>query len=727
MIYLRLILVLFSLLGLATCSAANDATHTHEVLPTASSRQFEADTINMLKNENADRYKDMFSPFVASGGLHTTKASLTSDAIATIGYTADGHWVSQVSATITYLDNRTYCWVILDSATSGNLLTFTRVSSTHYMVDCASGTTKPTLPATATWLMRVVTSGGSITAAVSIANPNPILSTTTSASKNVKECGAKVDNVTDDTVALNTCLAIFTHVFVPEGTLLHSGTIVVNIGNRLSGTWTGADAATRTDAALTTYSAAQLALTGSALHYTGAGVAVEASSPTLRDCQCMIDHIQIFSGGGTIGIHFKNLYDIFLDAVNVSGLTYPLTTQGFSTAAVSFEQSLTGTPTPFVGVVRVNNSIFRYTTGYGILGTGGNNLNEFDVTNSKIQGNALGGIRFEGHALSADIGGNDLEGNGGNQLYSFYAAGWAIHGNHMEVSAGNTSPLLRLEHGTGVIVTGGVIAGNPVGAVTPYLIHLGTAGAYTTQAVEIAGVKYLRATAAICLENVRGAYIHENISWVDIGREISTCNGNIEGVSWKSMTRDIIGGQPSSVVESTSTVYGMNTIITSFASSTAENTLYSVTVPGKTLRGSTNMAGELRLQLHGGSQNGSGVPSDLILRVKYGGVTLSVLRWAAIAPAGGVYALSLKGHISGSAIAVNNQECEFTGMLGGPTTVANTVINAAPVLRFSVCDSAVAGADMSVDQTLTVTAQMSANDPLVAVFRSESYLVRYPY
>lgn len=134
---------------------------THQTVPSANF-SFMGDLQNFLRVEDANRYGDLFPSVVTSGGIHTVGAGLTHAPDALAAYPA-GFYTTETGS-IVYPDN-SVCWVIAHKDTIGNLGSFTRVAGTHYLINCGS-TPRPSLPASAVWLMRVTTSGGSVSAVV---------------------------------------------------------------------------------------------------------------------------------------------------------------------------------------------------------------------------------------------------------------------------------------------------------------------------------------------------------------------------------------------------------------------------------------------------------------------------------------------------------------------------------------------------------------------------------
>jgi len=133
---------------------------THQTVPSANF-SFIPTLQTFLQEEDADRLADLSSSIVLSGGIHSTAAGLVGSPSALTAYLS-GHYTTE-SGTITYPD-ASVCWVIAHTATTGNVGSFTRVSGTHYLINCGS-TPQPALPNTSTaLLMKVTTSGGAITA-----------------------------------------------------------------------------------------------------------------------------------------------------------------------------------------------------------------------------------------------------------------------------------------------------------------------------------------------------------------------------------------------------------------------------------------------------------------------------------------------------------------------------------------------------------------------------------
>ena len=144
-------------------------TQTHNPLPVADASFISALT-TFLESEDADRFVDQFQAFVVSGGTHPTGAGLTHAPTALVAYAA-GEYITE-SGSITYT-NAVTTFVIATAALTGNVGTYTRVAGTHYLID-ATGTTLPALPSGAVQLMKVVTSGGAVTAVSDLRPTSPV-------------------------------------------------------------------------------------------------------------------------------------------------------------------------------------------------------------------------------------------------------------------------------------------------------------------------------------------------------------------------------------------------------------------------------------------------------------------------------------------------------------------------------------------------------------------------
>lgn len=177
------------LLPVASAEAAGNE-QTINPLPSTNSSFF-TNLNNFLKREDANRFAQMFDDFTYSGGTHSTGAGLTGTPDALVAYPG-GYYTTETGA-ITYPDNST-CWVIAHKDLTGNLDSYSRVPGTHYLTSCGS-VTQPALPANTLSLMKVLTSGGSITTVLDRRRRHPIAH-----SVDVKDdgMGASGDGIDDD-------------------------------------------------------------------------------------------------------------------------------------------------------------------------------------------------------------------------------------------------------------------------------------------------------------------------------------------------------------------------------------------------------------------------------------------------------------------------------------------------------------------------------------------------
>lgn len=157
---IRTLATVFLLLLAAALAHADGLEQTHQTVPSANS-SFLTDLQNFLKKEDASRHADLYPSSVVSGGTHTTEAGLVGTPDSMVAYVG-GYYVTE-DASITYPDAST-CWVIAHKTMTGNQGSFTRVSGSHYLINCST-TAQPALPdSTSVYLMKVTTSGGAITA-----------------------------------------------------------------------------------------------------------------------------------------------------------------------------------------------------------------------------------------------------------------------------------------------------------------------------------------------------------------------------------------------------------------------------------------------------------------------------------------------------------------------------------------------------------------------------------
>src|SRR6185437_8357081 len=163
---------------LAGCTAVNqprgiygtgkDDSNTVNPLP-ADNASFLTTNNTFLSSEDANRWSEqgflnqVSTKANAGACLGATGAGLTMTPTSCIAYNAG--YRSTETGSITFA-NASTTWVAMDENTSGNnsgLPNFTRVSGTHYLID-AIDSTRPAMASDSQLLMKVVTSGGAITA-----------------------------------------------------------------------------------------------------------------------------------------------------------------------------------------------------------------------------------------------------------------------------------------------------------------------------------------------------------------------------------------------------------------------------------------------------------------------------------------------------------------------------------------------------------------------------------
>lgn len=133
-----------------------------------SNASYPSQLYNFASKEDANRYYEQgFGNSVStvantSACLGTSGVGLTMTPTSCVAYNAG--YRGTETGSITFANNST-TWVAMDENTSGSnagLPNFTRVSSTHYLID-AIDVSQPAMASDSQLLMKVVTSGGSIT------------------------------------------------------------------------------------------------------------------------------------------------------------------------------------------------------------------------------------------------------------------------------------------------------------------------------------------------------------------------------------------------------------------------------------------------------------------------------------------------------------------------------------------------------------------------------------
>jgi hypothetical protein len=150
-------------------NTANSLTNLNPALGTYGGSSYPSQLYNSLSKEDANRwYEQGFGNFVsttanATACLGGTSAGLTMTPTACVAYNAG--YRGTETGPITFSNNAS-TWVAMDENTSGNnanLPNFTRVAATHYLIDTID-VSAPTMAFDSQLLMKVVTTGGAITA-----------------------------------------------------------------------------------------------------------------------------------------------------------------------------------------------------------------------------------------------------------------------------------------------------------------------------------------------------------------------------------------------------------------------------------------------------------------------------------------------------------------------------------------------------------------------------------
>jgi hypothetical protein len=152
-------------------------------------------------------------PFVYSGGLHTTSASLTTEEFSTEAFVPER--VNQAPASIVYPAEPTdVCWTIISSVQT-SITGWVRMGQTAYYVKC-DVSSQPLLPANSAWLLYAEISSSAITTVHDLRRLHP--STTRDHIVNVIDYGADPFGINDSTEAFRKALlSPFTNIVIPEG------------------------------------------------------------------------------------------------------------------------------------------------------------------------------------------------------------------------------------------------------------------------------------------------------------------------------------------------------------------------------------------------------------------------------------------------------------------------------------------------------------------------------
>ena len=188
-------------------------------------------TRNFLQREDADRFDEMLSSFVVSGGLHSTAGGLSATPSTLTAY-AGGYRITQAGVQITYT-NASTCWVVVSKDATGNLGSYTRVTGSHYLSTCVGDQydTMPTLPADSAPVMKVLTSGGAITRVYDIRRTGPVWDKA-NAIDVTKVCAVGNDS-TDNVDCFSRLFMSSGYYYIPEGTYRVSRDIHITLADNI--------------------------------------------------------------------------------------------------------------------------------------------------------------------------------------------------------------------------------------------------------------------------------------------------------------------------------------------------------------------------------------------------------------------------------------------------------------------------------------------------------------
>lgn len=680
--------------------------------------------------------------WVFAGGIHGLSGTCTSPAFATEAFTApttpDGR-ADRVransngtggTATINYAATGANCGnpgadrvrVAACSVVGNTVGNWNRSVGSNYFVNPVDETFP--IPAGCAVLMRTTITNGAITAVQNISDNGPVYS---GFSKNVKECGAQVDGVTDDTVALNACLAAFPSVLIPRGTLKHSGTILINVGNHLEGVapdlWDplGIDSP-------------EARVPGSELLYTGVGDAISSIYLNVSVCQCAIENLMIRAPSGAIGIHLKNTADVLIRNNLITGQPSIVPATGLTTAGVFLEGGGGGIDNANIAV-RIEGNYFVYGVGTAILASNVNNINGIHVTGNDIIGWTRG-ILTQSRTRGWHVAGNIVEGCGMEQIkIQEKGEAWEIVANYFEAPLGSIyTSLVWLRMCAGCDVRANVFQGTGAANMLSGLYLGDSANGFIPQGLTIESNHFNGITNGIYLNAGYGITIRRNVRGTDITREFGGSRLNVQQIDYESGTILNDASPGVTPIETLPVIQSAQSLVTSFFNTVAEVTLYTATIPGYSLQSGANPSpiGGIHIDVSGSIIQNTGANRDILIRVTYGGVIIAQHNWLAIV-SGGARAWMLDGVLTDSpAFGPNRMLCRFATDLGPAGSASgdpsSAVVNSVSLRYLSECNaSSHATVDMTADQQLVITATMSFADVNFQVAFERAYIERLPY
>lgn len=444
------VFLLVLLFPIACISADNEVINT---LPDSNTASFRTNSRTFWQNELPDVLGRLFSRgWVYTGGTFTAAqtSGVNSPAFATEAFTSSGNRVtangSGGAASIAF-SSAVGCaatdtaWVIISAASGNSLNNFERSGTSNYFVDCVSST-EPTLPADSAWLMRVSLTTSAITAVAPLAQTYPVNAFTLLGMATSRDCGARIDGVTNDSVAIQRCLDTYSTVLLPAGTSIIASGLILNRHNVLIGVGT----------------CDQGIAGGSILSYTGTGIAINATDTVNPGYRWggAVRNLCLNTSTGTHGIRVSQLSEFQITHNRI---------RGFSVAGIDLLGVLGGAT---INIYIDHNYIIE-NTGIGISSNGANNVNNQIVVHAnRIQGNTGVGLSITNLVSGWSITANDIEGNGVPQADLNGIGGGEFNGNYLE-SVGAATSILRLSNThliQGLVVNGNIFQGAGIGITT---------------------------------------------------------------------------------------------------------------------------------------------------------------------------------------------------------------------------------------------------------------------
>lgn len=614
---------------------------------------------------------DAFVPYVVRDCVPAVPASgLTLAAVACAAYVpAEGRLVYVYQAAVPVgplpsADGLTFLAVVAD--TIAPVPGWTRQAGTHYVYQQAA--TKPADPPAGLVVAQVTVAGAVVTAVSALGNPNPVLSSRLSVGKDVRECGAKVDGVTDDSTALQRCLNTYTHVMLPLGTLRYATPITLPAFRTLAGGGEG--------------STLEFTGTGKALSFDPGTGFIDGAYLHLRDFT-----VRSVTPNATHGLYVKDASEMTITAVRISGNAAGPDGDGSgqpavgnTTAGLTLDSTF---PSSAVIVIHLSGVRIKANKGLGVEITGANNANALVIDgNSRIQGNLGKGVVLTASAKALTIRDSDIEGNFPPQLDLSGCAPCIVSGNYFEQGGGDQIIYIR-----GGVNSQAQIVGNFVSGGATAAIQLGTTSSAVSGSTVQGNTISVAGTYGVLAEQAQNSTLGPNECF-----SVTTClqagAGGYGGTS-------ILGRGETSVKK-----IAQSFVATAqFNNSVADTTLYSVTIPARALYGTANGA---TVRVWGQVANATGADQEMTLRVKLGATTLVTYPFTGLTTSGAFRLWSLD-------LVLGGLDTTHLLLSGGTATLSGPGATGAAVAEFARLVHMPIGIvvpDVTAAQTLSVTAQM---------------------